>query len=255
MIQIWNICRKELKSYFASPIAYLLMAMYAIIFGFFFWNVIAYFVNASLQAQIMGRSMPMDLNEMIVRPMLMNFSVVGLFLIPMITMRLFAEEKRSGTIELLLTSPVRDWEIILGKWLAALLLYALTLALCALNFLFLFAYGNPDGKPLLVGVLGLILQAGALLAIGTFISTTTRNQIIAGGVTFAVCLLLWVFEWVGGYETAAWAQVMAYMSVISHFEPFSKGVIDTKDVIYFASLTYFGLFLSARSLESLRWRS
>lgn len=255
MSQVWNICRKELKSYFASPIAYLLMAMYAIIFGFFFWNVIAYFVNASLQAQLMGRSMPMDMNEMIVRPMLMNFSVVGLFLIPMITMRLFAEEKRTGTIELLMTSPVSDWEIILGKWLAALLLYSLTLGLCSLNFLFLFAHGNPDGLPLLVGLLGLILQAGALLAIGTFISTTTKNQIIAGGTTFAACLLLWVFEWVGGYETAAWAKVMAYMSVIAHFEPFSKGVIDTKDVIYFASLTFFGLFLSARSLESLRWRA
>lgn len=255
MSNIWNICRKELKSYFASPIAYLLMAMFAIIFGFFFWNVVAYFVNTSLQSQVMGRPMPMDINEMIIRPMLMNFSVVGLFLIPMITMRLFAEEKRSGTIELLLTSPVRDAEIIIGKWLAALLLYALTLGLCSLNFLFLFAHGSPDAIPMLVGLLGLILQAGALLAVGTFISTTTRNQIIAGGVTFAVCLLLWVFEWVGGYETSTWAQVMAYLSVISHFEPFSKGVIDTRDVIYFASLTFFGLFLSARSLESLRWRS
>lgn len=255
MLNIWTLCRKELKSYFASPIAYLLMAMYAIVFGFFFWNVVGYFASMSLQSQMMGRSFPMDVNEIIIRPMLMNFSVVGLFLIPLITMRLFAEEKRSGTIELLLTSPVRDWEIILGKWLAAMLLYGLTLALCCLNFLFLFAYGNPDWKPLLAGLLGLMLQAGALLAVGTFISTTTRNQIIAGGVTFAACLLLWVFEWVAGYETATWAKVMAYMSVISHFEPYSKGVIDLKDTVYFVSLTYFGLFLSARSLESLRWRA
>jgi ABC-2 type transport system permease protein len=252
---IWTVCRKEMKSYFASPIAYLMMAMFAIIFGFFFWNVVGYFVSVGLQSQMMGQSMPMDLNEMVVRPMLMNFSVVGLFLIPMITMRLFAEEKRQGTIELLLTSPVHDWEIILGKWLAAMLLYAFTLLVCALNFGFLFAYGNPDWKPMLAGMLGLLLQAGALLAVGTFISTTTRNQIIAGGVTFAACLLLWVFEWVGGYETAAWAKVMSYMSVISHFEPFSKGVIDTKDAVYFVTLTFFGLFLSARSLESLRWRA
>lgn len=255
MSHILTICRKELKSYFASPIAYLLMTMFALIFGFFFWNVVGYFVSVSLQAQMMGQSVPMDVNEIIVRPMLMNFSVVGLFLIPLITMRLFAEEKRQGTIELLLTSPVRDWEIILGKWLAALLLYALTLAICCLNFLFLFAHGNPDWKPMLTAMLGLLLQAGALLAIGTFISTTTKNQIIAGSVTFAVCLLLWVFEWVGGYETAVWARAMAYMSVIQHFEPFSKGVIDTKDLVYFLSLTYFGLFLSARSLESLRWRA
>jgi ABC-2 type transport system permease protein len=255
MKNIWTIARKELKSYFASPIAYLLMAMFTVIFGFFFWNAVGFFVSYGMQSQMMGRFQPMDVNEMVIRPLLANVSVIGLFLIPMISMRLFAEEKRNMTIELLLTSPVRDLEIIIGKWLAAMALYALLLLLSALNFAFLFAWGNPDWKPLAVGYLGLLLQAGALLAIGTFISTTTKNQIIAGGVTFGVCLLLWVFEWVGGYETAAWAKVMSYMSVINHFEPFSKGVIDTKDAIYFLSLIFFGLFLSARSLESLRWRA
>jgi ABC-2 type transport system permease protein len=250
-----TICRKELKSYFSSPIAYLLMTMFAVIFGFFFWNAVGYFVSVSFQMQASGRNFPMDINEMIVRPLLMNVSVIGLFLIPLIAMRLFAEEKRSGTIELLLTSPVQDLEIIVGKWLAALTLYACLLLISGLNILFLFAHGRPDWKPLLVGYLGLLLQAGALLAIGAFISTTTKNQIIAGAVTFAVCLLLWTFEWVAGYETAAWASVMGYMSVVRHFEPFSKGVIDTKDAIYFFSVIFFGLFLTARSLESLRWRS
>jgi ABC-2 type transport system permease protein len=250
-----TICRKELKGYFSSPIAYLLMTMFAVVFGFFFWNAVGYFVSVSLQMQMSGRNFPMDVNEMIVRPLLMNVSVIGLFLIPLIAMRLFAEEKRSGTIELLLTSPVQDLEIILGKWLAAVALYACLLVITGLNILFLFAHGRPDWKPLLVGYLGLLLQAGALLAIGAFISTTTKNQIIAGAVTFAVCLLLWTFEWVAGYETAAWASVMGYMSVVRHFEPFSKGVIDTKDAIYFLSVIFFGLFLTARSLESLRWRS
>ena len=255
MTNIWTICRKELKSYFSSPIAYLLMTMFAVIFGFFFWNAVGYFVSVSLQSSMMGRSFPMDVNEMIVRPLLMNVSVIGLFLIPLIAMRLFAEEKRSGTIELLLTSPVRDMEIIVGKWLAAVLLYGCLLLIAALNLAFLFVYGKPDWKPLLVGLLGLLLQAGALLAIGAFISTTTRNQIIAGGVTFGVCLLLWVFEWVAGYETTTWAAVMGYMSVVRHFEPFAKGVVDTKDAVYFASVIFFGLFLTARSLESLRWRA
>lgn len=255
MKNIWTIARKELKSYFASPIAYLLMAMFTVIFGFFFWNAVGFFVSFGMQSQMMGRFQPMDINEMVIRPLLANVSVIGLFLIPMISMRLFAEEKRNMTIELLLTSPVRDLEIIIGKWLAAMALYALLLLLSALNFAFLFAWGNPDWKPLAAGYFGLLLQAGALLAIGTFISTTTKNQIIAGGVTFGVCLLLWVFEWVGGYETAAWAKVMSYMSVINHFEPFSKGVIDSKDAVYFLSLIFFGLFLSARSLESLRWRA
>lgn len=183
MRSILTICQKELKSYFASPVAYLLMTMYAVIFGFFFWNAVGYFVNMSLQASMMGRSMPMDVNEMIIRPLLMNTSVIGLFLIPLISMRLFAEEKRNGTIELLLTSPVHDAEIIIGKWLAAVILYGCLLLIAALNFVFLFAYGNPDWKPLLIGYLGLLLQSGALLAVGAFISTTTKNQIIAGGVT------------------------------------------------------------------------
>jgi len=255
MRNILTICQKELKSYFASPIAYLAMAMFALVFGFFFWNVVAYFVNMSLQSQMMGRSYPMDVNEMVIRPLLMNMSVIGLFLIPMISMRLFSEEKRSMTIELLLTSPLHDAEIVIGKWLAALALYATLVLISLLNIGFLFLYGKPDWKPLLAGYLGLILQAGALLALGAFISTLTKNQIIAGIVTFSMCLLLWVFEWVGGYETAAWAKVMTYMSVVAHLEPFSKGVIDSKDAVYFLSLIFFGLFMSVRSLESLRWRS
>lgn len=255
MKNILVICGKELKSYFASPIAWLLLTMFSVIFGFFFWNAVGYFVQMGIQSQMMGRGFPMDMNEMIIRPLLMNTSVIGLFLIPMITMRLFAEEKRSGTMELLLTSPVHDAEIIIGKWLAALLLYGSMLLITAFNFYFLFVYGKPDWKPMLVAYLGLLLQAGGLLAIGAFISTLTRNQIIAGGVTFGACLLLWVLEWVAGYETATWAKVLAYMSVVSHFESFAKGVLDSKDAIYYISVIVVGLFFTARSLESLRWRS
>jgi ABC-2 type transport system permease protein len=255
MRNVWTICRKELNSYFASPIAYLAMAMFAVVFGFFFWNAVGYFVSYGLQAQMMGQPMPMDVNEMVIRPLLMNVSVVGLFLIPMIAMRLFAEEKRQGTIELLLTSPVHDAEIVIGKWMAAVALFATLLIISLVNILFLFAYGNPDWKPVVAGYLGLLLQAGALLAVGAFISTLTRNQIIAGIVTFAACLMLWILEWVAGYETASWAKVMAYLSVVSHFESFSKGVIDTKDLVYFVSLIFFGLCLSVRSIESLRWRA
>jgi ABC-2 type transport system permease protein len=170
-------------------------------------------------------------------------------------MRLFAEEKRNGTIELLSTSPIRDGEVILGKWLASVLLYAAIMLVSALNFAFLFRYGNPDWKPMAVGYLGVLLQAAALLAIGTFISTLTKNQIIAGAVTFGVCLLIFVFGWVGGYESSTWAQVMTYMSTTTHIESFIKGVIDSKDAIYYVSVIFLGLFLTARSLESLRWRS
>src|SRR5579863_2793822 len=229
--------------------------MFAVIFGFFFWNSLGYFIYLGMENQLRDEATPMSINEQIIRPLLANISVVGLFLIPIITMRLFAEEKRTGTIELLVTSPVRDAEVILGKWLAALLLYAGMLLLTALNFIWLFKYGNPDWKPLAVAYLGLLLQAGMLLAIGTFISTLTRNQIIAGALTFGVCLLLWVLEWVSGYETATWARVLAYLSVLTHFESFGKGLLTVKDAVFYVSAIFFGLFLTARSLESLRWRS
>src|SRR5580704_7009760 len=242
MRNILIICKKELRSYFVSPIAYLLLTMFALIFGFFFWNSVGYFNMMGLESQMQGKGFPMSVNEYVIRPLLSNVSVIGLFFIPMITMRLFAEEKRTGTIELLATSPIRDIEVIIGKWLAALILYAVMMLFTAINFAFLFRYGNPDWKPLAIGYLGLLLQAGGLLAVGTFISTLTRNQIIAGAATFGVCLLLWVLEWPSGSDSATWARVLAYMSVITHFDSFSKGVLDTKDAVYYISLIFLGLF-------------
>jgi ABC-2 type transport system permease protein len=255
MKNVLIICGKEIKSYFASPIAYLLMAIFAVIFGYFFFSATAYFVQASMQSQMQGQNSPMNVNDFIIGPLLGNASVVGLFLIPMISMRLFAEEKRQGTIELLMTSPIQDWQIVLGKWCGAMIMYACVIGISALNVALLYAYGKPDWRPILVGYLGLLLQGGCLLAIGTFISTTTSNQIVAGGATFAVCLLLWVLDWVSSYEQAVWAKVVAYCSVLTHFEPFSKGVIDSKDVVYYLSVIFLGLFLTQRSLESLRFKS
>lgn len=255
MRNIWIICRKELRSYFSSPIAYLLLVMFAIIFGFFFWNSVGYYVNMAMEAQMEGEGGEMNLSEQIIRPLLSNINVIGLFFIPMISMRLFSEEKRSGTIELLATSPITDSEIIIGKWLAAVLMYVLMVGSTLLDFVFLFKYGNPDWKPLAIGYLGLILQAGGLLAIGAFISSLTRNQIIAGATTFAICLMLWVAGWVSQYNDAAWAQVLSYMSVVTHFDSFAKGVIDSKDAIFDATVIFLGLFFTARSMESLRWRS
>ncbi|PYT28319.1 MAG: ABC transporter [Acidobacteria bacterium] len=249
------IFKKELNSYFTSPIAYLLLAIFAVIFGFFFYSALRFYLEQTMFAQMRGGGAPIDVNEWVIRPLLTNASVIGLFLIPMITMRLYAEEKRSGTIELLMTSPVRDLEIILGKWLAALVLYLCIIGIAALNISILFAFGHPDWKPILVGFFGLLLQGGCLLAIGIFISTMTKNQIIAGGATFAVCLMLWVLDWVSAYDQSAWAKVIAYLSVVTHFDPFSKGVLDSKDIVFYCSMIFFGLFLTARSVESLRWRA
>jgi ABC-2 type transport system permease protein len=255
MRNVFTICGKELKSYFTSPIAYLLMALFGLIFGYFFASATIVFVNQGLRAQLGGQEAPMSVNEWVIAPLLGNASVVGLFLIPLISMRLFAEEKRSGTIELLMTSPISDWEIIIGKWLGAMGMYLCVLAISMLNVALLFAWGRPDWRPILTGYLGLILQGGTVLAIGTFISTLTKNQIIAGAATFSVCLLLWVLSWVSSYNEAPWAQALAYCSILTHFEPFSKGIIDTKDLVFYASAIFFALFLTSRSLDSLRWRA
>ncbi|HWE51466.1 MAG TPA: ABC transporter permease [Bryobacteraceae bacterium] len=255
MRNILTICGKELRSYFSSPVAYLLMALFGLIFGFFFYSATAYFVMAGLRSQMGGQEQPMSVNEFVIGPLLGNASVVGLFLMPLISMRLFAEEKRSGTIELLMTSPISDWEIIIGKWLGAMCMYLCIIAVSAINVGLLFIWGHPDPRPILTGYLGLILQGGTILALGTFISTTTKNQIIAGAATFSVCLLLWVLSWVSSYNEAPWAQAIAYCSILTHFEPFSRGIIDSKDVIFYLSAIFFGLFLTSRSLDSLRWRA
>jgi ABC-2 type transport system permease protein len=173
----------------------------------------------------------------------------------MITMRLFAEEKRSGTIELLMTSPINDWEIVMGKWLAALSLYTIMLLVSVLHMAILFRYGSPDWRPLVVGYLGLLLQGGCLLAIGTFVSTCTSNQIVAGAIGFAISLLLFVLNWVSEFGSSVTERVIGYFSVQAHFESFSKGVIDSKDIIFYVTMIALGLFLTSRSLESVRWRA
>ncbi len=251
-ITIW---RKELRSYFRSPIAYGVLAFFSLITGYFFYVGVVYFVRASVQSSMMGQSQPMSVNESVVRPLLGNISVIGLFLIPMITMRLFAEEKRSGTIELLITSPVKDLAIIMGKWLAALTLYASMLGLSLFSMATLFFYGKPDLRPIMTGYLGLLLLGGSLLAIGTFISTCTKNQIVAGVAGFSVCLLLWVLDWMSSFQDSVAGKILSYISVLQHFDSFAKGVIDSRDVVYYLSAIFIGLFLTARSLESLRWRA
>jgi len=254
MRNVWIIFRRELKSYFASPIAYMLMADFALIFGFVFFGATREFVGRSFMAQMQGRDMPMNVNE-VIRGLLGFSSTVLLFVIPLVSMRLFAEEKRMGTIELLMTSPVGDWEVVLGKWLGALWLYVCVLAAPALNVALLFAFGRPDWKPILVGFLGLILQGGALLAIGAFISSTTKDQIVAGAVTIHACLLLWMLSWFTQFDSGAVSQAINYLSILTHLEGFAKGVLDSRDVIFYLSMIFFGLFLTARSLESTRWRA
>lgn len=255
MRNILTIARKELKTYFTSPIAYIVLAIGGVIFGFFFYSALAFFVQRGMEMQMYGRGTPMNVNEYVVRPLLLNLSVISLFLVPMITMRLYAEEKRSGTIELLLTSPVRDLELVLGKLLAAFLLFGGILLVALINLSLLFFFGNADWKPLLAGLLGLALLGTAFLSLGMLLSTFTSNQIVAGSLTFGLFLMLWVADWVSSYSSTTVGQVASYISVTTHIENFAKGVIDLRDVVYYLSVIFLGVFLTHRSLESLRWRS
>ncbi len=255
MRNIWTICRRELYAYFVSPIAWVLLTIFALLSGVFTYIISASFVRASLESQMSGQSMPMNVNEQVIAPLLSNIAVVGLFLIPLISMRLFAEEKRQGTIELLVTSPVHDLEIVIGKWLSAVLMYGALLAVLVLDYSFLFFYGNPDWKPVVTGFLGVLLQGACLLAFGTFLSTLTRNQIIAGALGFALALLLWILNWTTSFGNSDTVQVLNYLSIVSHMDSFSRGVIDTKDLIYYVSMIFLGLFLTSRSLESMRWKA
>lgn len=255
MRNVWTICRRELYAYFVSPIAWVLLTIFALLSGVFAYDMAALFVRAGFESQMQGQSFPMNMNEQVLAPLLSNISVIGLFLIPLISMRLFAEEKRQGTIELLVTSPVHDTEIVLGKWLSAVLMYGALLVVLLADISFLFIYGRPDWKPFLTGFLGVLLQGACLLALGTFISTLTKNQIVAGAVGFGLALVLWILSWSTSFGNSPSVQVLNYLSIISHQDSFTRGVIDTKDLIYYLSMIFLGLFLTTRSLESLRWRA
>ncbi|MGH9406147.1 MAG: ABC transporter permease subunit [Terriglobia bacterium] len=245
---------KEIRAYFHSPIAYLVMAIYAGLCGFFFYSFVAQYIVQMFRTMEMGGPAP-DLNQWIIRPLLEGvLTIVLLFLIPLITMRLFAEEKRSGTIELLLTSPLTDTQIILGKFLGALLLYVVLIILTFIYVSLLLIYGNPSALPLAANALGLLLFGAGLLALGMWISSFTKNQIIAGAVSFCVFLLLFVFNWVNSYSSGTVGRVFNYLSLTTHFDNFAKGVIDLSDVVYYVSVIVIGLFLTSRSLEALKGR-
>jgi ABC-2 type transport system permease protein len=173
---------------------------------------------------------------------------------PAITMRTYAEERRSGTIELLLTSPVSDMQIILGKFLGALALYVAMLSVTVLYVLLLFWYGNPEWRPIVAGYLGLLLMGGCFLSVGLLVSSLTKNQIVSAIGTFAVFLFLWMINWNVDSSGPTTREILNYLSITEHFGDFARGIIDTKHVIYYLSFITFGLFLTAKSVDSERWR-
>jgi ABC-2 type transport system permease protein len=256
MSNILAIAHKELKSYFASPIAYIVIGFFALLYGWFYAVMLQFFVRASLQMGQPGMGGPQsaNVNEMMIRPLMQNVLILVLFIMPMVTMRTYAEEKRSGTIELLLTSPLTDAQIVLGKFLGAMGLYAVALAVTLIHMAILFIYGSPEWKPIATAYLGLYLFGGCFISVGMFISSLTKNQIIAGMATFGVFLFLWVINWIGSFTGPTVSALTDYLSVVNHADDFWKGVIDTTHLIYYVSFIAFGLFLTAKSVDTERWR-
>jgi ABC-2 type transport system permease protein len=248
------IAEREIKSYFASPIAYVVIGFFALLYGYFFYALLSFFEQQSMQMGMGQPGQSMNINQMLIGPVLMNATVILLFVFPLITMRTYAEEKRSGTIELLLTSPLTDLQIILGKFIGAMLLYSAMLAVTLIHVGLLFLYGDPEWKPIVTGYLGLLLMGGCFLSVGLLISSLTKNQIVAGMITFAVFLMLWVINWIGSFVGPTAQAVLAHLSITEHFDDFAKGIIDTKHLVYYASFMAFGLFLTMKSVDSERWR-
>ena len=249
------IAQKELRSYFASPIGYIVVGLFALLYGYFYVTMLSYFVRQSMQmGQFGGGQGAVNVNQGMIRPLLQNVTILILFIMPTVTMRAYAEEKRSGTIELLLTSPLTDFEIIMGKFLGAMALWATMLGVTVIHILLLFAYGRPEWKPLVTAYLGLLLMGGCFISVGLLISSLTKNQIIAGVTTFTVFLLLWIINWIGSFSGPTVNAVTQYLSIVDQYDDFAKGVIDTSHLIYYLSFISFGLFLTAKSVDSERWR-
>ncbi|HEY3058247.1 MAG TPA: ABC transporter permease [Chloroflexota bacterium] len=236
MINVWAVATRELRGYFLSPLAYLVIAFFLFGAGLLFGLII----ESSREASLRG--------------LISNVSVLFLFVVPMISMRLLAEEQRTGTIELLLTNPVQEWQIVVGKFAASILLVAVMVGLTLLYPLFLFIFGNPDRGPIVAGYLGVLLQAGAFLAVGLWASSLTENQIVAAVLAFIFLLVLWLSDNLGQSLGGTLGTIVSYTSVINHFQDFPQGVINTKDVIYYLTMIVAGLVLSTLSLQARRYR-
>ena len=228
---------KEIQIYFSSPVAYIVALIFMALSGFFFVR---------------------DLGNPFPEASLSNFFQGATFLLiplaPALTMRLLAEEQKLGTIELLLTSPVRDWEVILGKYLASFVFLLFLLSLTSYYVILLLVFATPDPGPIYSGYLGLILYGAAALAVGILTSTLTSNQIIAAVVGTGILVVLYATSFIGDVVTGVWATIFNQLGFTSHFNDFDRGIIDSTHIVYFVTVIALFLFLSIRALESRRWR-
>lgn len=259
MRNIAAIAGRELRAYFVSPVAYVVLTIFVFLSGVFFQVIARQLLETArlyqLQSQQFGGAPPpIDMPGLVSQQFFGTLSIIFLFMLPMITMSLFSEERKRGTIELLLTSPITDVQVILGKFLSAAAFYGIMLLSTLVSMGVLFLYSEPAWGPILTGYVGLTLYGVSLIALGVFLSTLTENQIVAGALTFGATLLLWVVDAFGQGATATTRAILTYLSVLQHMNGFIQGVISTSDVIFYLSMTGMGLFLTYRSIESWRWR-
>jgi ABC-2 type transport system permease protein len=236
MRNVLAVAERELRSYFASPVAYVVMALFLLMAGYLFALGLRFTQEASL------------------RGLIQNVSVLFLFITPALSMRLLAEEQRTGTVELLLTNPVQEWEIVLGKFLGSVALVLVMLILTLLYPALLFVFGNPDVGPILAGYVGMVIEGAAFLAVGLWASSVTQNQIIAAILAFGLLLILWLSDSLGQFLGGTVGSIVSYTSLVNHFNEFPRGVINSKDVIYYLTVVAAGLVLSTVSLQSRRVR-
>lgn len=248
--------RKEMYRIFASPIFYCVAFIFLSLAGYFFYSAVAYYSLLSFQA---GRNplmaQQLNLSEMVVEPFFGSMGIVLLLMVPLITMRLFAEEKKTGTVELLFTYPISDRGVVLGKYTAALSVVTLMLAGTLPAMVVLDVLATPSWATILSGYLGLFLMSGAFVSLGVLASSLTQNQIIAAAATFGALLLLWIIGWAQSLADPAVGDVLAYISLLSHFENFAKGVLDSRDILFYVLFLTLFLFATLRILESRHWRA
>jgi ABC-2 type transport system permease protein len=257
MSNVYFIAMRELRSIFTSPIGWIVLTLFLLLNGWIFFGLLNRFNFMSflyMQMQNPQMLMQMNLNQQVMAPILQNMTIILLLVVPLVTMRLFAEERKLKTDELLFTSPVSVGEIVMGKFVAAFVFLSVMLALTFIYPGILFKYGNPEMGPLVSGYLGLLLLATCFVAVGLFTSSLTENQIVAAVSCFVVLLMFYLININSMTMSGATKDVLDYLSLIGHFEPFIKGVIDSKGLVYYVTFTIAGLILTGVSLESRRWR-
>lgn len=250
-----TIAKKDFKAYFTSPIGYVFMAVFSFIMGLMFFSILNYYVQQGMQYEQLRYGHKPSITDQLIRPIWGNMNFILLLVVPFITMRLFAEEKKNNTIELLFTAPVRLTEIIIGKFLSAMGFVSVLMLLTVPFLVALKIAVNPDWSVIATSYLGTLLMVGTYVGIGLLCSSVTENQIIAVVLTFGAILLLWIIRWPAYNAGPFWSDLLGYLSVIDHYEDFSRGVISTKDVSFYLSTTGLFLFLTYKTLESYTWRS